>query len=536
MEFRAATRSISSEATALLELVSGECGQDSTRALGGILKDSSARNESIQASGEALAGVRDLSRTILLAFSQLRNTVATFHALCTLTRIETSSLGSGDSVFGNLVDEVKRLSESIQLSGEVIVESSAQVEESIELALLRCARLKSRLLTELPPLMDGVSRALAALAERRQKVQQTSVQQAGQYREMGEAIDQLVTSLQAHDITRQQIEHVTDAMESLVPKMSGFRPSGAAVLSLQSHQLLSASRVFAASIERIESDLASIATRAGEMSGASRMLVEASGDKRDSFFDRTEECFQAILNAVAVFDRERAEMESTAGVLEEAVIRMRGAAFKIREIEIQIQRIAINAAIGAIHIGSAGQGLSRIAEVMQDLALESNINTERAALALETMGVAVKQAAGGSKDASQATAREAGDAIGQMRKALSELQSAGKLGFDRVQQIAAAGSRLSDEVSALRSGFTAGRLFERVVKQALGEMDRMAGDGAAAEGEGGNLEHLATLYTAQRERDVHDAVLRGSAPGAAVPEETSSGAAEVDDLANVEFF
>ena len=259
-EFRSAARQISSDVTVLIGLISGQSGQDASRALERMLDDSAARNHRLQESSEALATVRDLASRILRTFSHLRQTVSTFRALCTLTRIETATLGGASSGLGNLADEVKPLSESIQASGDVILDASSQLEASVFFVLQHCSDLQDRQRRELPPLIAGVTGTLAALEERRRQAEEVSLQQARQYRQMGEAIEQLVTSLQVHDMTRQQIEHVTHAFEQILGP--GPLPAGGpAVLSVQSHQLLSANQVFTSSIGRIESDLESIASR-----------------------------------------------------------------------------------------------------------------------------------------------------------------------------------------------------------------------------------------------------------------------------------
>jgi methyl-accepting chemotaxis protein len=236
-------------------------------------------------------------------------------------------------------------------------------------------------------------------------------------------------------------------------------------------------------------------------------------------------------------------MESTASGLEETIGRMRGEVFQIREIEIQIQRIALNAAIGAIHIGSPGRALSLIAEVMQDLAHDSSTNTESASLALDAMSDAVNRAFGGTKDVAQTPDTDAAGVVHQMRTALLELHASSRSSFDRVHQIAVAGSRLSAEISALRGSFTAARLFERVVNHVRDQVERIreqAWPGAGASVDGSLTEHMETLasqYTMQRERDVHDSLMqRPAAPDSAPPAVPKMVQGEDDLGDNVELF
>jgi methyl-accepting chemotaxis protein len=491
-----------------------------------------------------LARVRDLSRGILASFSQLRNTVSTFRTLCTLTRIESSRLGAASAAFGNLANEVKPLSASIEAGGEVILEAYSRLEESVEAALRRCSSLQAQQLVELPALIAGVQDALGSLEERREAAYQTSIRQAGQYRAMGESIGKLVTSLQIHDITRQQIEHVTHALEQLLQQTSGSLPSNAPpVLRLQSQQLLSAGRIFGSSIGEIETDLDDIESRAREMAEGSRGLVEASGDERHSFFNRMEDYFKLILDVVAAVDRESLELQSTAAGLEQTIARMSAAVGEIRQIEIRIQRIAINAAIGAIHIGSSGRALSVIAEAMQSLAQESNANTESAAEALEQMREAAQRVSGSGDAAFETRQADPNDALEAMRAALAELKSSSESSFDRVHHIAAAGAQLSAEIAALRGGFSAGPLFSGVVTQVRDDIDRMVEEAFPGASEQNQIPHaqeldtLAKQYTMQSERDIHESLIKGSLPGSPMPETAPIAARDENDLGdNVELF
>jgi hypothetical protein len=515
MEFRVAARQISSDMTALVEVVSAEGGQD--RALASMLEDSTHRNARIEESGKALAEVRDLSRKILLAFSQLRDTVSTFRALCILTRIETSRLGAASLAFAHLADEVKPLSERIHASGEVIWEASAQLQESVEAALKRCSSLQAQQLEELPPLIAGVTGALGVLEEHRESAYRTSADQAAQYREMGEAIEQLVNSLQIHDSTRQQLEHVAQALEEIKPRFSNTGRTRA-ILSLQSRQLLSAGQAFSASIDRIGNELEAISTHTREIAEASRGLIVSSSDDSGSFLEQMEGCFQAILDGGAAFNRERLEMQCTAAGVELTIARMRSAAVEIRQIEIQIQRIAINAGLGAIHIGPSGQALSLIADVMQNLARDSNSNTEDVVAALDDMSGAISRVSGAAVDASSTGETDAPGAMEAMRAALSDLHRAGQTSFNSVHQITDAGVRLSELIATLRAGFSAGLLFAEVVDRVRSEIDGIAEEclpGRAHNDEAvhaQDLEMMVARYTMQRERDVHNMVINGVAP------------------------
>jgi hypothetical protein len=550
IEFRAAARRVASDMAALTELISGEQGRNTTHALTGMLEHSKGMDAEIERSGEALGQVRDLSGRIRLAFAGLNNTVSVFRTLCTLTQIETSRLGSTGADFGDLASEVRPLSESIQSSGEGVLEASSRLDEGIRTAMRSGSELRARQLKELPALIAAVMDSLRSLDERRQRAVELSARQVTQYDAVCGAVDDVVRSVQFHDITRQQIEHVVQALghlraesESGGRSRGGLPPGARTVLTLQSSQLSAAAGIFASSLESMERDLESIAGRVQTMAEGSRTLMGISTDDQDSFFLRLEGHFTAILQMLGTCTGAQAEMEATAANLAESIGGMRESVAEIRRTEIRIRRIATNATIRATHIGAAGDALSVIAEVMQGLALDSNTNTEAVAGALDAMSEAASCVSGAGRHGASGADSGTGQVTGEMRNAVAELHSSSESSFSRVNQIAILGARLAADAAAVRAGLTAAPLFAQVVNRARVELDRI---GAQAGGtEAASAHHLARLakhYTMQRERDVHESMTGGSplpaAPvPAALPVEASPAALPDGDLGdNVELF
>jgi hypothetical protein len=499
-EFRSAARRISSDMAVLTELISGGHGHNASHALDRILEHSRTMHAGMEDSGQALATVRDQAGRLRQAFCGLPNTVSVFRTLCTLTRIETARLGNTSDGFGDLAEEVRPLSESIQASGEGVLEAASQLDRAVQSAILRASGLLAKELRELPPLIATVTDNLQSFVERQQRAREASVRQAAQYEALCAAIDGLVTNVQFHDITRQQVNHVAEVLRQLRP---GDGPDARPVLILQSSQLHSAGGVFASAIEGIERDLDSIAARLQGMAETGRALMGVSTQDHTSFFRRMEGCFTTILQAVAACDQAQAEIRSTAGDIAQRVERMRASIAEIRGIEIRIQRIAINATIRAAHIGPGGDPLSVIADGMQRLVSVSGGNTEDAAHALDAIGDAARQLLGGGDAQSGA-----GEASRHMRQAILEMHSASELGFSRVNQIADLGAGLAAAIVALRGGFSAGSLFAEVVQQSCAALDRVAAE-LPADDAAQDLAKLAENYTMQTERDVHQQVLQG---------------------------
>ena len=550
MDFRSTVRRIASDSAVLTELISGEHGRNAAQALTQVLDHSRGLEAQAEEAFQALGEVYELSHQVRLAFGGLGNTVSTFRTLCTLTRIETARLGSTGADFSDLAAEVAQFSESIQSSGQRVLDVSASLEQSVQAAIRNGSAARARQIQALPALLSGVQHGMEAFEERRRGAVESSIRQTAEYGGLCDAIDGVVRSVQFHDITRQQVEHVAQALRQL-GSGAGDNPADAealprdapAILALQSSQLAAAAKTFASSIERMEMDLATIATRAGRMAETGRALMGISADEHDSFFLRMEGEFTKILEMLGSSAGAQAEVASTAARLEETIGSMRNSVAEIRGIEIMIQRIAINATIRAAHLGTAGDALNVIAEAMQYLALDSNTRTEEAAGSIAAIGLNMRRVSGGAAYDASGSHPSTKDVIDQMRRAVLELHSSSECSFSRANQIAALGARLAGEIGAVRGGLSAGPLFEQVVGRARAGLERIGAQGGAGDPGGVDaapaqqLENLARHYTMQTERDVHEAVARGAAEAAGAPLEAPKTAPDEGDLGdNVELF
>jgi hypothetical protein len=402
-------------------------------------------------------------------------------------------------------------------------------------------------------LIHSVLDGLSAFEERRQNARAASESQAVQYGAVCDAVDALVRSVQFHDITRQQVEHVVESLRHVLSETSAAPASLAVILRLQRSQLLEAARLFRSSVESIATSLESIAQRVSAMAEAGKNLMGATDGNESpleqnptasdpSFFESMERSLAGMLELAAVCDTTESEIRSTAADLGVSVKTMQASVLDTRATEISIERIAINATIRATQIGESGTALNVVAEVMRGLALESNRTTEEAASVLESMLEAVS---------GMVTGLELGEAVtggnwSDTREAARGLHSASELSFNRVAQIAALGARLAEDIAALRRDFTAGEIFDQTMQAACEGLAKLGADSgdlieAADASEADSLEHLALGYTMQLQRDVHRSVLAGAPLAPAADELTSvtvEEAGPADDTLgeNIELF
>jgi methyl-accepting chemotaxis protein len=502
MEFRSAARQITSGMALLTELISGEQANNAGHALKRILDYSQAVNSGVTASGDCLGSLHGLAARVRRAFSGIPAMVSVLRNLCTLTRVETARLGNSSMAFGDLAADVIPLSESIQTSGAGVLESAARLDLGVDAALRTATLLRLKQTEELAPLTTAVTGSIRDFAARQQSVHDAAGRQSIQYGELCEGIDRLVGNIQFHDITRQQIEHVIQALAQINPS----DPAQArAVLAVQGPQLRNSAQVFASAVTAIETNLEKIAHRLASMAENSGTLLGGSEDDHNSFFLRMEESFTTILQAMTACSEAQEEIETTPARMAGLIGEMTRAIDEIRVLESRIQRTAINASIRAVHIGATGAPLAVIAEEMERLVATSSSNTEDAAQALEAIARSADTLSG-SGDLS----RTSRDATEQMRTAILEMQSAAEISYTRVSEISSLGARLSDDIATLRSSFAGASAFSAAIDRACADLDAILAALPAGEASGAEeLADLASRYTMQIERDIHQQITKG---------------------------
>ena len=528
-EFIAAVDLISYGLTSLADVISGEHGAQALEALTRALRRSTEMSARAEKGNSLLGKIRLEAGRLSKTLAGFHGTVSTFHTLGVLTRIETARLGAAGGDFGNLAEEVKLLADSVQSRIEGALDTAALLIPPIESVMRRISALEEGQVRDLPAVISGVQASLASVREAQVRSHDSSIRLRAEYERISEACKELVVSLQFHDITRQQVEHVIEAL-GRIPSLD--QPDLANVLTLQSSQMAGASETFASSTASVSRSLEEMATQVGKMSEECSALTGISASEKNSFIIQMEQGCAAILATLSRCAANDADTRVTSESLRQTIRQLRGSVDEIREIEIHMQRMALNGSIRAAHIGAPGDSLGILAGSIQQLALDSNQLSESLIETLNSMGGA---AAGlleqDCPEAEQDCCLEA------MRKAVAALHSSREQSAAKIDEIITRGVRLREDISATRQSFSVGDLFAEAIRRArealaeLGEKHR-----SATPADGSELLHgladFAQHYTMQAEHDVHQSVTMAiSAAAPAVAQMESEGLGE-----NVELF
>jgi hypothetical protein len=549
-EFMQAVSVISSELTTL---ANAEHGQQAAQALTHALDRSKGLKASL---GERNGGLADMRREVGLlkrTLSGFQETVSTFRTLGLLTRIETARLGSTGVDFSDLADDVSLLAGQI----DTRVEGSLAIADSlippIEAAMQEASVIQARHAKGLPALISETLVSLSSFRDMQDKAHESSVRLVSQYGAISDSFKKLIVSIQFHDITRQQVEHVIEVLRRLDAEPAGEdhgasrNTRGAAqVLALQAAQLADANEKFTASVASVERNLEGIARHVLEMAEESRALGGLRKDENGSFFLGMEQHCRTILARLGNAAKAEADAQATKKGLAMNIDRMSESIQEIQQIQPRMRKMALNARISAFHLGVTGSALDVLAGSVQQLASECR---ERSESLLGSLGSMSEAATGshGEREPDPAGEHTNGDEYtDDLRLAVEELHSATEINFAQISQIVARGGRLAEDLDATRMNFSVGRLFAEAVARAQGTIKDIGARAQSRSPRGDSeysdsgLADVVSHYTMQAELDVHESVTRavaGTASDTAKVDGQNSPPGEADELGdNVEFF
>jgi hypothetical protein len=455
-------------------------------------------------------------------------TVLTFDALRFLTQIELARLGGSGAQFGNLPEEMKSVAENVRVRVASALEIADSLLPSLKDAIHEASAIEEGQANDLPAIISDALASLSSLRAMQDAAYNSTVRLRARYNAMSDAFKTLIVSIQFHDITRQQVEHVIQALSRILSGHSGNdgmavdESGNSAILNLQASQLADAGHKFAASVASISRSLEDIEQHIAAMAEESRMLSGSSLDAKDSVWHDLERGCDAVLASL----RKQAQSESSAAaigtVLTQTIGRMYGSIEEIRAIENQMHLMALNANICAAHIDTSGDVLGSLAGSMQEKSSDIRQRSESLVKALDSMKERVVRLTGRAPSGSSNKTSSQNRCAEEMSLAAAELHSLSERCFALVAQIATRGACLGEELSALRVSFVVGDLFADIVRSAQQKLRSIEENGRSGLSQNRtaapSLAQFATNYTMQAERDIHDGIINGLSEG------TSAGA------------
>jgi len=536
-DFHGQSLELADLATELAELTSGETMTSALDNLSGELGNMTnlcelSGNEQSIEELKAVNSIIDELEAIIVEFGRI---VKKLSMLGISTRIESARLGSKGMGFSTLADDVEKLANNIVNYSGSIVENAKALNGYVETASVRTRGIietqkacSVNILQNLNSNIESLSRMTSHSSELSKRISEKT-------KSISDNISQAVLSMQFHDIVRQQVEHVEQAVHDmkdiLDEKKDAFSPplldSDAIetvawtgdVLQLQCSQLDHSRDRFVEAVDSMLRNLQGISENILDISEDIRSLMSAEGGEEGSALTGVERGIGDVSASLQEFAAEGEELGKLMASVADTIAIMSSFVVEIEEVGAEIELIAINASIKAAHTGEEGAALGVLASAIQGLSVEARKQTDAVTRILNNISASanvLQENASGYYDQSQVEA-----ILANLEGIVKNIQTVDRNSREKFRSLRDRSDNLGKSIRELtrRIDFhtdVAGKLDE--IRGFLDEARGLAQEVVPLEKDHNRSERLQKLYeryTMETERDVHEAAFGEKSPGGA---------------------
>lgn len=549
----------SAEIVASVQNMVAEISGERSSATSAELQTLLGRMESfLSGSEEETARISDAFNHILSLFDAAEEPLGNFkkinkilRMLGTATKIESARMGTAAAGFETLANDVAEMSVQVVEKALNVLKQKHELTTTLRSALQQVsgagAVQSSHVRDTLQRVRDDIQRMDAVKSRCSAAVELINRMS----REMSDGISNVVMSMQSHDITRQQIEHVHESLSEVLEHCEVGGNGTPAVIQeagdiceLQAAQLEYAADEFYGAVDSIIANLRHLAEEASGMAGEIGGLMGVADEAGSSFLTEMERELVFVNTTLADSARVNQEMSL---VMEQVSAKVGEIGLFVNEISgigIEIELIAMNAQIKSARVGVDGAALGVLAEAIQRLSTETGELTEATSAILLQITTATAQLCEGVDEDTSQQLQDVQSMVSEIEILMQNLhQVNGVLGGTSagMQRLV---NDLADGIGEAVAGIS---VHETIRQVSIGVANALNGIVTEAQslipsaisGTGGErLKRLADRYTMQSERLVHARIAGGVTAGSfGVTDSTMAGAGEDDGLGdNVELF
>lgn len=305
------------------------------------------------------------------------------------TKIEIARLGTDDKGFSSLVQNVDRLSEVIEIkAGNINQQANYLINEIIKtnLELEKLYKEQDRLSKNV------LESATISLEEFKQQYEINKAFVENTFtktKEITSHISNIVVSIQFHDITRQQIEHVEESFNHLLENINEEKANIDEIIydicELQVEQLNHSANEFGSAVQDIISKLAEIAKDFKDISVEAEKLYVSGHINGKTHLENVCTELHGITEAIDKNIEIEQHLNTSINTSVNTVDDLAKFVQEIEDIGDEIEIIALNAIIKAAHVGNEGSALGILAESIQKLSIEAKEQSNAITTKLESV-------------------------------------------------------------------------------------------------------------------------------------------------------
>ncbi len=521
---------ISQMANHLVEVASGERMQSLLERLRQMMSDMDAYLSSARVRGNescaTLDGVQNLLARVATPLEGFMKMNMTLHMLGVSIKIESARLGRMGIEFVNLALDVEKL------SCQVNDKSSAILEHRKALLLMIIDNMASVQATEsvhdadVSLTLNNTSASLHELEAANERFIQLGGKVAAISSEITNNIGEVVSSMQFHDINRQQVEHIIEALERLSEDIAKAADSAAQdegrrralvvetgdVCELQEAQLHFASAELYAAVSSIVENLREVGSKQTAMAQetlAATGVMDASGS---SFVDRISHGMAAVTQVLTSCLSTDQDMTATMQKVAATIGEITAFVNDIDEIGFEIVLLALNAQIKAAHTGGRGAALGVLAEAIRQLSDEAVQRTNEVTVTLTEIHAATEYISAGADDDEANLCAKLKIMEGELDEILKMLGRMNEELLAILSQVQGKVDSLTEEVEKITAQIDVHERSKAMADEVLAALSQIVGQARELEPASTefkkNLRLMEERYTMESERHIHETIAR----------------------------
>ena len=475
-------------------------------------------------------------------------TVKNLQVLCNFIKIESARLGQRDSRFDTLGDDVRKLAVTIASKSLDLLDRSMSLSLMIRQYLKTIADYEARQKGQSRLILDSAANNLSAMTEEYELAAETLKTIAVRWESISRNIGEIVASMQFHDITRQRLEHIRDALVQLNTRgrnetensdaperkylrfalsgRNGDRHKGdlqkaslaMSLCELQKAQLVHADDDLVSAVGRMNKSLQKIADNVIHTSEEIQKTAKASGGDGQSFLQKLDADLLSLAGAIATYGTLERDLSASMKTVTGAVGQMTSFIHDIQRIGIDLHMIALNASVQSAHIGQSGATLGVLAESIHKLSADTAQSIGE--ISSDLLAVVEEARSSSQQHHADAVAGAAGftDRIdSRIAAALGSIRLMNDDVTALLSRIDREGNDLSRDIDATVNSGAVNKGMSQRIREVVSELTELIADIRSAlpvtadQPDEEKLRDLAGRYTMDQERQVHQAMTSSAA-------------------------
>ena len=468
--------------------------------------------------GDTEKGLRDvltMLNQVVEPVESFKKIVKTMNILGLSTKVENAQHLTDDMSFFLLADDLRALAENVDAQAEALLRQLKGLEDEVTDAMSGVSELRQRQRAQGMKIIANTRRGMNAMAERHQTSSSNARRIAELTRDISLRVGEVVTSMQFHDLTRQQIEHVAVALRDITRRLErehkGLSESEAnvdlhialsSICRVQEAQVGSAKDELVGAVQRIKSNLHDIASSTVGIARETSDLAGSTDEAGSSFLVEMEQGMRQVADTLEENARRNQESTHTIDSLATSVARMEDFLHEIEKIGAEMKILALNAGIKAARVSEGGAGLSVISDAIQKLSSSAMLQTDIVAKFLTRVTQAARKLGSQDEQNREERRRQVEEFLNELDSLLNSLHLLNKDVIRNLEGMDNDGRALAGAIEKTVTGITVHDFTAQILGGVLKEIDTVA---VAWQGK-----ELSTYSPQERKRVMEDIVQRYS--------------------------